>query len=138
MPGDPKSIVTPDAFSVTPELLGTPLAKPGRRLLAMLADLVLIAFLQLLGWRVLGGLVGLALFRLATRRADGAPATRARKIGMGCAGTLVLVVAVGATFIPALLRMVSSEGDSPLMLQFGGPAQRDCPRSPSACPWTPA
>lgn len=119
MPGDPKSIVTPDAFSVTPELLGTPLAKPGRRLLAMLVDLVLIGFLQLLGWRVLGGLVGLALFRLATRRADGAPSTRARKIGMGCAGTLVLVVAVGATFVPALLRMALSDSDPPIRFQLG-------------------
>lgn len=119
MPGDPKSIVTPDAFSVTPELLGTPLAKPGRRLLAMLVDLVLIGFLQLLGWRVLGGLVGLTLFRLATRRPDGAPATRARKLGMGCAGVVVLVVAVGATFIPSLLRMASSDSDPPIRFQFG-------------------
>ena len=121
MPGDPKSIVTPDAFSVTPELLGTPLATPGRRMLAIIVDLVLIGFLQLLGWRVLGGLVGLALFRMATRRTDGAPSTRARKLGMGCAGALVLVVAVSATFIPALIRTAGSpDGDSPLQLQIGG------------------
>lgn len=121
MPRDPRSIVTPDAFSVTPELLGTPLATPGRRFLAMIVDLVLIGFLQLLGWRVLGGLVGLTLFRLATRRAGGAPSTRARRLGLGCAGALVLVVAVGATFIPALLRMgASPDGGSPLRLQLGG------------------
>jgi len=119
MPGDPKSIVTPDAFSVTPELLGTPLATPGRRSAAMIVDLVLIGFLQLLGWRVLGGLVGLALFRLATRRTDGTRSTRARQLGLGCAGASVLVVAVGATFIPALLRMASSDTNPPVQLQFG-------------------
>ena len=119
MPGDPRSIVTPDAFSVTPELLGTPLATPRRRFAALAVDLVLIGFLQLLGWRVLGGLVGLMLFRLATRRADGAPSTRARKLGLGCAGATVLVVAVGATFIPALLRMASPGSESPIQLQLG-------------------
>ena len=120
MPGDPKSIVTPDAFSVTPELLGTPLATPHRRFAAMAVDLVLIAFLQLLGWRVLGGLVGLAFFRMATRRADGTPVTRARKAGLGCAGAMVLMVAVGATFIPSLVRMaVAPEGDSPFRFQLG-------------------
>ncbi len=119
MPRDPKSIVTPDAFAVTPELLGTPLATPRRRMAAIAVDLVLIGFLQLLGWRVLGGLVGLALFRLAARRIDGVQATRARQVGLGCAGALVLVVAVGATFIPALLRVAAPDGNPPIQLQFG-------------------
>ncbi len=118
MTGDPRSIVTPDAFSVVPELLGKPLATPGRRFAAMLVDLVLIGFLQLLGWRVLGGLLGLALFRFATRRSDGTPSTRARRLGIGCAGALVLVAAVGATFIPSLLRMAAdSAGNAPLQMQ---------------------
>ena len=122
MPGDPRSIVTPDAFSVTPDLLGTPLATPKRRFAAMAVDLVLIGGLQLLGWRVLGGLVGLSLFRMATRRSDGTPSTRARKIGLGCAGTLVLVVAVGATFIPSLVRMAATPegGGPPFQLQVRG------------------
>ena len=42
MNGDPRSIVTPDAFSVTPALLGTPLAEPWRRLVALLLDLVVV------------------------------------------------------------------------------------------------
>lgn len=120
MTGDPRSIVTPDAFSVAPELLGKPLAAPGRRFMAMMVDLVLIGFLQLLGWRVLGGLLGLALFRLATRLADGTPSTRAGRLGLGCAGATVLVVAVGATFIPSLLRMAAAPaGNPPLPLQEG-------------------
>lgn len=113
MPGDPRSIVTPDAFSVTEELLGTPLAEPWRRCAAIMVDLVLIGFLQLLGWRVLAGLVGLTLFRMAARRPGGLPSTRARTVAYGCAGTAVLLVAVAATFIPSLLRMAASRGGDP-------------------------
>lgn len=108
MNGDPRSIVTPDAFSVTPALLGTPLAEPWRRLIALLLDLVLIGFLQLLGWRVLGGIAGLMLLRMATKRTDGARATRAQKFALGCTGATVFVVAIGiTTVIPPLLRMIA-------------------------------
>ncbi len=108
MNGDPRSIVTPDAFSVTPALLGTPLAEPWRRLVALLLDLVLIGFLQLLGWRVLGGIAGLMLLRMATKRTDGATATRTQKFALGCAGAMVFVVAIGVTtVVPAMLRMMA-------------------------------
>ena len=108
MNGDPRSIVTPDAFSVTPALLGTPLAEPWRRLVALLLDLVLIGFLQLLGWRVLGGIAGLMLLRMATKRTAGATATRTQKFALGCAGATVFVVAIGITTImPPLIRMIA-------------------------------
>lgn len=108
MTGDPRSIVTPDAFSVTPDLLGTPLAEPWRRFVALLLDLVLIGFLQLLGWRILGGIAGLMLLRMATKRTDGATATHARKFALGCAGAMVFVVAIGVTTImPPLIRMIT-------------------------------
>jgi len=108
MNGDPRSIVTPDAFSVTPDLLGTPLAEPWRRLVALLLDLVLIGFLQLLGWRVLGGIAGLMLLRMATKRTDGATATRTQKFALGCAGAMVFVVAIGVTtVVPAVIRMIA-------------------------------
>ncbi|MCY3548517.1 MAG: RDD family protein [Gemmatimonadetes bacterium] len=108
MNGDPRSIVTPDAFSVTPALLGTPLAEPWRRLVALLLDLVLIGFLQLLGWRVLGGIAGLMLLRMATKRTDGATTTRTQKFALGCAGAMVFVVAIGVTtVVPAMLRMMT-------------------------------
>ncbi len=42
---DPRSIVTPAAFSVAPELLYTPLAKPWKRALAITIDGLLIAVL---------------------------------------------------------------------------------------------
>lgn len=47
---DPRTIVTPHAFRVEPDLLGLPLAGPGRRLFAMLLDLGFIAMLALAGW----------------------------------------------------------------------------------------
>ena len=112
MTTDPRTIVTPDAFSVTPDLLGTPLAEPWRRFAALMIDLVLIGFLQLLGWRVLGGIAALMLLRMATRRSGGAVSGRGRKVALGCAGALVLVVAVGITsLIPAALRMVTAGDD---------------------------
>lgn len=42
---DPRDIVTPDAFSVAPELLGTPLASPVRRGGAMAVDGLLVVLL---------------------------------------------------------------------------------------------
>lgn len=117
--GDPRSIVTPDAFSVTPELLGTPLAEPWRRFAALMVDLVLIGFLQLLGWRVLGGLVGLTLFRMATKRPDRTAGGPVRKIALGCSGATVLMLAIGVTFIPSLVRMAAPGGDLPIAMQLG-------------------
>ena len=43
--GDPRSMVTPDAFVVSDALLGMPLAAPGRRLVAILVDLLVIGIL---------------------------------------------------------------------------------------------
>ncbi len=117
--GDPRSIVTPDAFSVTPDLLGTPLAEPWRRFAALMVDLVLIGFLQLLGWRILGGIVGLTLFRMATRRPDGTAGGPVRKIALGCAGTFVLMLAIGITFLPSILRNASERADIPIAVQIG-------------------
>ena len=115
MTADPRSIVTPDAFSVSPALLGTPLAEPWRRFVALMLDLLLIFFVQLLGWRVLGGVAALMLFRMATRRPDGTAGGPARKVALGCAGTLVLVVAVGLTsVIPiAINRILPGDGAVP-------------------------
>ena len=138
MNGDPRSIVTPDAFSVTPDLLGTPLAEPWRRLVALLLDLVLIGFLQLLGWRVLGGIAGLVLLRMATRRTEGATATRGQKFALGCAGAMVFVVAIGVTTVmPPLIRMIGEpDGEMAVPAAVGGlstpPAEDAAPQQTDA------
>jgi hypothetical protein len=44
-PIDPREIITPDAFTVAPHLLGRPLARPARRAAAMMIDLILVALM---------------------------------------------------------------------------------------------
>ena len=53
----PGLTITPDSFSVAPELLGKPLATPARRAAAMLIDLILLAILIGIGG---GAFLGLA------------------------------------------------------------------------------
>lgn len=64
---DPRTHITPDAFKVAPALLGTPLASPSRRALALLIDLVLAATLAELGGFFIGLAVAIVFFRVATR-----------------------------------------------------------------------
>lgn len=63
---DPRDRVTPDDLNVAPELLGAPLARPGKRLLAITIDVVVLALLSKLGnvWLVAGlGLIALVQLR---------------------------------------------------------------------------
>lgn len=124
---DPKAIVTPDAFSVSPELLGTPLATPSRRLAALVLDLVLIGFLQLLGWRFVLGGAALMLFLALVRPPAGAPPSRLRRTAAGCGGALVLIGAVLVTLLPTLLKLtdkivVSTPDGSGPVIRIGPPA----------------
>jgi uncharacterized RDD family membrane protein YckC len=90
---DPREVITPDAFSVAPELLGTPLARPWRRGVAMGLDLLLIAiFSSLAGWFLLGLGASFLLFRLARRPAGGAVRRGSRWLAFGTAGALILLV----------------------------------------------
>lgn len=100
-PRDPKSIVTPDAFSVSPELLGAPLAPPRRRLAAILLDLMFVGLLEALSWRLLLGGAVLMLFLVVARRPD---AGRLRRAAVGCGGMLLVAATVFVTFVPALWR----------------------------------
>jgi hypothetical protein len=67
-PNDPRDRITTESFGVAPELLGLPLARPWRRAVAILADLLPVAILAnaglfvflafaafLLVWRSLSG-----------------------------------------------------------------------------------
>lgn len=106
MTPDPRSFVTPDAFSVTPDLLGTPLGSPRRRFAALLIDLACVGVLQLLGWRILAGVAALMLFRIATLRpAEGVTPGKARRIVVGCAGVCILIgVVIATTVVPLMTR----------------------------------
>lgn len=103
---DPRSIVTPDAFEVSDALLGMPLAAPGRRLAAILVDLVVIGLLTLVTQSfalVLGIIVAVLFVRAGLKRVavPGSAFGRAMRLSVGCLGvfigfvTLVLWAAFG-------------------------------------------
>lgn len=94
---DPRTIITPDAFSVAPELLNLPLAHPWRRAAAILLDLVLVAILANAPAVFFALAAGLFVFWLAIRgrRAETRASTGGRIVWtmFGCLGALTLVVA---------------------------------------------
>lgn len=102
---DPRSIITPEAFGIDRSLLGTPLARPGQRLVALVIDLVVIGILTAFtsGLSVfIWGLVGLFLVRMAFKRPNvelGQVTSMLYRSSIGCLGVLILLVvlAVGLT-----------------------------------------
>ncbi|MGI9037868.1 MAG: hypothetical protein ACR2GQ_03300 [Gemmatimonadota bacterium] len=122
---DPRTIITPDAFTVAPELLGMPLAHPWRRAAAMLVDLVLVAILANAQAVFFAFAVGLFVFRLATRRrkttTEPSTARRAARVGFGCLGAFTLVIASLAIWFT-----VTADPDTELG-RVGGGEGRDIP-----------
>lgn len=96
---DPRSIVTPYAFAVHPDLLGMPLAAPWQRLGAILLDLVVIGLLTLVGGAPLAIASMFLLFGLASRKRAGEVFGKAFRVAAGCLGFLVLVVSVLAILL---------------------------------------
>lgn len=102
-PGDPRHRVTETGFRVDPDLLGRPLAHPGRRLAALLVDLSAVGGLVLS--RVISpwffALVGgWLLWRVADPDADvRLPSARLRKLfraaAVGVGGTALVVLVAG-------------------------------------------
>lgn len=66
--GDPRDVITEQAFSVAPELLGLPLATPGRRVRGILFDLFFIALLSNATGVLLAGAAAWVLFRTVSKR----------------------------------------------------------------------
>ena len=61
-------VITPDSFQISPAITGLPLARPSRRLAAMLLDLFFVVLLvELAGGVVLGLTAAYFAFRLASR-----------------------------------------------------------------------
>lgn len=67
---DPRRVITPASFAVAPELVGLPLASPGRRAAAMLVDLLLVSLLANAGGVFFGLAGAIVLFRASARPAD--------------------------------------------------------------------
>lgn len=109
---DPRSIITPDAFSVAPHLLGLPLATPRRRLAAMAVDLVVVAFLVNVGGAVLFGLaLAWVFFRVAARKGPRV-VPRPVRVGAAVLGALVLFGAGSALWDEVADRMGGDEPKS--------------------------
>lgn len=100
-PRGPRDRVTPEDLNVAPELLGQPLARPGRRAAALAIDGLCIAALNALGnaWVALA-LAALLLWQRAQRRAAaaaGAPAAQPRhERPWHVVGAAVLLLGLGA------------------------------------------
>ncbi|MGD2216382.1 MAG: hypothetical protein PVJ64_06485, partial [Gemmatimonadales bacterium] len=90
---DPREMITPDAFSVAPDLLGTPLARPWRRGLAMGIDLLAIAVIAGLriSWFLLFLAVTILFVRAALRPAPNALRKGTRSAIFGALAALALV-----------------------------------------------
>lgn len=123
-PVDPRSIITPEAFSVAPHLLGLPLATPRRRAAAMALDLVLLAFLVNVGGAVLFGLaLAWVFFRVASRKGPRV-VPRPVRVGAAVLGALVLFGAGSALWDTVADRM---DGDDEPASDAGG--DRDAARA---------
>jgi hypothetical protein len=87
---DPRTIVTPYAFAVHPDLLGMPLATPWQRLGAILVDLIVIGFISQVGLGPLAIASTLLLFWLSTRKQGRDVVGKVFRISVGCLGILIL------------------------------------------------
>ena len=122
---DPRRTITPDAFSVAPGLLGVPLAHPWRRLAAILIDLVLIGLLANVRAVFFALAAGAFFFWLAFRGRKNSTASKASRVGIGCLGSTVLVIAVlvmwGPSLVPedAVLFETEGPGGTPVPVSIG-------------------
>lgn len=105
-PGDPRETITPDAFTVAPELLGRPLARPWRRAAAMAVDGILVALLANATAALFGFAAAAALFRASARTEAGGLARRSARVALRVVAAVVLFVVVVAAW-----DAVGSSGD---------------------------
>ena len=98
---DPRTIVTPDAFSVHPPLLGTPLARPWRRGVAVLIDLILVGFITAVTsgvWFILGVVAAAFFFTRARKPGKSERASKLFRVFLGCMGVSALSFTVVVFF----------------------------------------
>ncbi len=109
---DPRTIITPDAFSVDPPLLGTRLAKPWRRGVALFVDIVIVALITALTsgfWFVFGVAVSAFLFSGARKPGKGDRLSKVFRLFLGCMGLFALSLTVVIFFGLRVLRERAEE-----------------------------
>jgi hypothetical protein len=95
---DPRTIVTPYAFSVHPDLLGIPLATPWQRLGAIAIDGAVILGLSRIGGTTLALAAGLLLFWVAIRTPSKDIFGQLFRGAVGCLGVSILVITLVVVF----------------------------------------
>jgi RDD family len=115
---DPRSVVTPDAFEVSRDLLGLQLAPPFKRLAAITIDLVVIGIVTLVtkSFALIVGIILAALFvRAGFKRTPvrGSVFDRAMRASVGCLGVFIafLTVVLWASLGPGGRHGTVSIGD---------------------------
>lgn len=101
---DPRTIVTPYAFSVHPDLLGLPLATPMQRLGAIGIDLVVVFGLTRIGGTALAVASGLFLLWLALRKPTKDAFGKGFRAFTGCLGLLILGMTIAIVGVVKLAR----------------------------------
>ncbi|MGY8776870.1 MAG: RDD family protein [Longimicrobiales bacterium] len=96
-PRDPRTIITPDAFEVSADLVGMPLALPRTRAMALLIDGIVITLITMLtkSFSLILGVVAAALFvGAAFKRTEvrGSVFGRAMRFSVGCLGVFIAVI----------------------------------------------
>ncbi len=108
---DPRAIITADAFSVDPQLLGKALAPPRRRAVALLIDLMLVGLVTVLTsgfWFVLGVVVAVFFFSRARKRGKGDRMSTVFRLFLGGMAMMALLMTI-TTFVG--LRLLSDRID---------------------------
>jgi hypothetical protein len=94
---DPRTIITPDAFEVSADLIGMPLALPRTRAMALLIDGIVIILITLMtkSFSLILGVVAAALFvRAGFKRTEvpGSVFGRAMRFSVGCLGVFIAII----------------------------------------------
>lgn len=91
-----RRIVTPYAFTVSPDLLGEPLATPKRRGIAILIDLFLITVLSTLSAFIFAAFVALTFFKAGNQVSQKGAWAYTKLVLRGTAALIVFVIAFSA------------------------------------------
>lgn len=115
---DPRSVITPDAFEVSSDLLGIPLAAPSRRAIALAIDGIVIGVITLVtsSFALILGVVAAAFFvRAGFKRTEvrGSVFGRAMRLSVGCLGVLIALITAVVWSSAGLFDVEVDDGVSP-------------------------
>jgi hypothetical protein len=134
---DPRSIITPDAFDVSEELLGMPLAKPGRRFWALIIDLAVVGFITIVtksNALILGVAAATFFMRAGFKRTPvkGSVFNRMMHASVGCFGLVIALITAGMVWafgvnfggneaqdLTAMPALVEGNSDNPFAAALG-------------------